>query len=96
MYVFVAFVTYTIHIQFPALAMIYSLVIFMTVIYGEWRITTITASAALVSKVLSDLFIVWAPIFKGKAVRRQFGSGFFCLPSGAGGGLRGQPDGHQL
>ena len=59
MYVFVAFVTYTIHIQFPALAMIYALVIFMTVIYGEWRITTITASAALVSKVLSDLFTVW-------------------------------------
>ncbi len=67
MYVFVAFVTYTIHIQFPALAMIYALVIFMTVIYGEWRITTITASAALVSKVLSDLFIVWAPYYsKGR------------------------------
>ena len=49
MYVFVAFVTYTIHIQFPALAMIYALVILMTVIYGEWRITSITASVALVS-----------------------------------------------
>ncbi len=63
MYVFVAFVVYTIHIQFDSLGMVYALVIFMTVIYGEWKLTTVTAAASLVSKLISDLFIVWAPVY---------------------------------
>jgi diguanylate cyclase (GGDEF)-like protein len=60
-FVIISFVFYTVHSIFPSLYLIFSIPIVLTVVYGDYLLTTVTALFSLTGKIISDLFIRWAP-----------------------------------
>lgn len=56
-----AFVIYTIHSVFPALFAVFAVPMMFTIIYGDQRLTAVTALTCLVEKTVSDLFFFWDP-----------------------------------
>ena len=57
-----AFVIYTIHSVFPALFAVFAVPMMFTIIYGDQRLTAVTALTCLVEKTVSDLFFFWVHI----------------------------------
>lgn len=54
-------VIYTIHSVFPALFLIFSIPLILTIIYGDQMLTSMVALVCLAGKVVSDLYIFWDP-----------------------------------
>lgn len=52
---------YTIHSVFPALFVVFTIPIVLTVVYADQRLTGMTALVCVAGKALSDLFIFWDP-----------------------------------
>lgn len=71
MNVFIIFVIYTIHMQYPSSCIGFAVVMLLTVVYGDRVLTGATCAAVLMSKIISDLFIVWDPSF----VRQRLADG---------------------
>ncbi|NPD75307.1 GGDEF domain-containing protein [Oceanispirochaeta sp. M1] len=57
--VFIFFVVYMVHSAFLSLYFIFSLSILLTTIYGNYRLTTLTAILSLMSIISSDLIFLW-------------------------------------
>lgn len=54
-------VFYTVHSLFSALYIIFTLPILMTVIYCDYKLTSVTALVSIVSKSICELFVIWDP-----------------------------------
>lgn len=61
LFVGVCFVFYSAHIIFDSLFLIFTLPMLLTVVYGDYTLTTITSFVAIVLKVIADLSIRWDP-----------------------------------
>ncbi len=61
LYVGTCLVFYTAHSIFYSLYIIFTVPILLTVIYNDYLLTSFTAVASIVSKTVSELFIVWDP-----------------------------------
>ena len=61
LFVGVCFVFYSAHIIFDSLFLIFTLPILLTVVYGDYTLTTITSFVAICLKVVADLYIRWDP-----------------------------------
>ena len=57
-----AFLVYTIHAVFPAMFLVFTIPMILTVIYGIQRLTGITALFCIGGKALSDLLVYWDPM----------------------------------
>jgi diguanylate cyclase len=53
------FVLYTVHAFFPALYLIFAIPMMLTVVYADWRLTTVVAALCIAGKAASDLFLIW-------------------------------------
>ena len=77
------FVLYTVHIIFHALYLIFAIPMVLTVVYGDQKLTGITALTSVGGKVISDLFLVWdpdkPPIFSDKLSAVDFFLSFLFL-----------------
>ncbi|PXV93269.1 diguanylate cyclase [Lachnotalea glycerini] len=58
-YVLICFVLFTAHNTFTALYFIFALPILLTTIYGNYRLTTITAVSSMLALAVSELFTKW-------------------------------------
>lgn len=63
--VFINFVVYTVHFQCSSLCIGFALAILLTTIYGDWRLSSITAAAAASLKIISDLAVGWNRAYTG-------------------------------
>ena len=61
LFVGVCFVFYSAHIIFDSLFLIFTLPILLTVVYGDYTLTTITSFVAICLKVVADLYVRWDP-----------------------------------
>ena len=61
LFVCVCFVFYSVHIIFDTLFLIFTLPILLTVVYGDYTLTSFTSAAAILLKVVADLYIHWDP-----------------------------------
>lgn len=61
LYVGVCFVFYTAHIIFNSLYLIFTIPMLLTIVYSNYTLTTFTAIISIISKTISDLFVVWDP-----------------------------------
>ena len=61
LYVGVCTVFYIVHSIFPAIYLIFTIPILMTIIYGDYILTSITAFLSIASKSISEFLIVWDP-----------------------------------
>jgi len=59
LFVGVCFVFFTVHIIFNSIYFIFFAPIMLTIIYSDYKLTTITAFTSISVKVISELFIVW-------------------------------------
>lgn len=60
-FVIICFVLFTVHIIFAALYLIFAIPIILTVVYADYRLTSVTALLCILSAAASELFIVWDP-----------------------------------
>ena len=61
LYVGTCLVFYTVHSIFYSLYIIFTVPILLTVIYSDYKLTSVTAIAGIAAKTVSELFIVWDP-----------------------------------
>ncbi len=61
LFVCVCLVFYTVHIIFSPLYFIFVTPVLLTVVYGDYVLTTVTALTSISAKIISELFIVWDP-----------------------------------
>lgn len=61
LFVGVCFVFYTVHIIFASLYLVFFAPILLTIVYGDFILTTITASVSIIIKIITELFITWDP-----------------------------------
>lgn len=59
LFVVICFVLFTAHVSFFALYFIFASPIALTTIYGNYKLTTITSLASMISVSISELFIKW-------------------------------------
>ena len=59
--VLICFVFYTVHSIFVSVFMIFTLPVLLTVVYGNYILTTVTAVTSIAAKIISELFITWDP-----------------------------------
>jgi diguanylate cyclase len=59
LYVGICFVFYMVHIIFFSLYLIFTVPMLMTVIYSDYKLTTLTAILSIAAKSIAELFIVW-------------------------------------
>ena len=59
LFVGICFVFYTIHIVFASLYLIFTVPVLLTVVYGDYCLTTVTAFFSIAAKIISDFFITW-------------------------------------
>lgn len=55
------FQVYTIHSIYPSLFLIFTIPMTLTVVYADQRLTALTATACILGKGVSDLFLFWDP-----------------------------------
>lgn len=72
------FTYYTIHSAFPALNLLFTIPVFVTVVYADGRLTTIVAALCLAEKTAADLLIVWDSS-KSSVFTDKFSLMNFCL-----------------
>ena len=56
-----AYWIYSIHMVFPAVAMVFLVPILLTVVYADQRLTALTAALCVAGKATADLFPFWVP-----------------------------------
>lgn len=61
LFVGVCFVFYSVHSIFNSLYLIFTLPILLTVIYGDYILTTVTALFSIAAKTVSEVFVNWDP-----------------------------------
>jgi len=61
LFVMICFVFYTVHCVFPALFLIFTVPILLTVVYGNYILTSVTAVLSVSAKIIPELFIKWDP-----------------------------------
>lgn len=61
LFVAICFVFYTVHCVFVSLFLIFTVPILLTVVYGDYWLTTVTAFFGISGKIISELFITWDP-----------------------------------
>ena len=61
LYISVCMVFFVVHSIFNSLYIIFTIPILLTVIYGDYKLTSITALFGISAKVIAELFIVWDP-----------------------------------
>ncbi|MGE4547931.1 MAG: GGDEF domain-containing protein [Intestinibacillus sp.] len=61
LFVGICFVFFSVHSIFHSLYLIFALPMMVTVVYGNYTLTTITSGASIIAKVLSELFVEWDP-----------------------------------
>lgn len=57
----VGFVIYSVHSIFPSLYLIFCFPILLTVVYGDYLLTSVTTAAGIASFSVSELFVFWDP-----------------------------------
>ncbi|MCI2059004.1 MAG: GGDEF domain-containing protein [Oscillibacter sp.] len=55
----ICFVLYTVHSVFPALYLIFTLPMILTIVYADRRLTSVVAVICIVGKILSDFCLKW-------------------------------------
>ncbi len=58
-FVMICFIIFSVHIIFSALYFIFAIPILLTMIYGNYKLTSITAITSIVSLTISELFVTW-------------------------------------
>ncbi len=58
-FVMICFLIFSVHIIFSALYFIFAIPILLTIIYGNYKLTSITAITSIASVTISELFIKW-------------------------------------
>lgn len=58
-FVVISFILFTIHSAFTALYLIFAVPILLTTIYGNYKLTTITAVVSMIAVISSEVFIKW-------------------------------------
>lgn len=58
-FVGIGFVLFTVHISFSAIYFVFAIAIMLTLVYGNYRITDVTALLSIASVIVSELFIHW-------------------------------------
>ena len=61
LFVGVCFVFYSVHIIFDSLFLIFTVPILLTVVYGDYTLTSFTSAAAITLKIVADLYLHWDP-----------------------------------
>ena len=61
LYVCICFVLFSVHVIFYAMYLIFAIPALLTVVYSDYRLTTITALGSIAAKVISELFVTWDP-----------------------------------
>ncbi len=61
LFVGVCFVVFSVHSIFHALYLIFAVPILLTVIYGNYTLTTFTAVLSMLAKTVSEVFVTWDP-----------------------------------
>lgn len=61
-FVMICFVLFTVHVIFAVLYFIFVFPVVLTVVYANYRLTTVTAVFCLASVFVSELFIMWDPL----------------------------------
>lgn len=61
LFVGICFVLFSVHGIFNSLYLIFTIPILFTMVYGNYRLTTITAASCIAANVFSELFIKWDP-----------------------------------
>jgi len=61
LFVSICFVFYTVHCVFVSLFLIFTIPILLTVVYGDYVLTTVTAFSSIGAKIASELFTTWDP-----------------------------------
>lgn len=57
----VCFVIFTVHSIFNSLSLIFAVPILLTVIYGNYTLTTVTAFLSILTKTISEAYVTWDP-----------------------------------
>lgn len=60
-FVVICFAFYAVHSIFKSLYLILILPILLTVVYGNYKLTTVTALFSLTARIIADLFVRWDP-----------------------------------
>jgi diguanylate cyclase len=55
------FVIYSVHSLFPSLYLIFSFPILLTVVYGDYPLTSVTAALSVAAMTVSELYVKWDP-----------------------------------
>jgi len=76
LFVGVCFVFYSAHIIFNSLFLIFTLPILLTVVYGDYTLTTITSFVAICLKIVADLYVRWDPKMGNPLVDRFASTNF--------------------
>ena len=58
-FVLICFVFYTVHNLFSSLYLIFTIPVLLTIVYGQYALTTVTALLGICAKSISDLVIQW-------------------------------------
>lgn len=59
LFIVMCFVLFTVHIAFSALYFMFSLPVFLTIIYANYVLTGITSMLSMIAMIFSELFIKW-------------------------------------
>lgn len=61
LFVLMCFITYTAHNIFYSICMVFVVPILLTIVYGDLKLTTVTAAFCILGKTISDCLIQWDP-----------------------------------
>ncbi len=61
LFVAICFVYFTVHSIFTSLFVIFTVPMLLTIVYGNYLLTTVTALLSISAKIISELFITWDP-----------------------------------
>ncbi|MDK2807674.1 MAG: hypothetical protein PWP24_407 [Clostridiales bacterium] len=59
LFIFLCMVVYCVHVVFPTLFFIFAIPVLLTVIYGAYRLTGLSALSSLAALLISEIFIRW-------------------------------------
>ncbi len=74
----ICFVFYSVHSIYSSLFLIFTLPALMTVVYGNYVLTTVTAAFSMAAKIISELFMKWDP-YKTNTFSSEYGVSDFII-----------------
>jgi diguanylate cyclase (GGDEF)-like protein len=78
LYVAICLVLFSVHSIFSTLYPIFFIPILLTVVYSDYRLTTVTAFSGIAAKTISELFIIWDPD-REYVFSNEHGIANFCI-----------------